>query len=437
MIRSGKSLVLIICALLTLLLPANSHALDLSLKGKIQSELDANPFLREQRIKLQVVKEENGYVTIEMAEGNRKVREAIDAGVDVLGAGIDNRYLMFGATENELKTVNALKRSLAYVKKMEGVKEVQVVAAVNTRLDRAEELLSKGLEAEEQKEVQRAAQIYEKAQELGSIPASVRLGQMYLDGKVIPKNAMRGIALIRRAAEQGDSFGQFVLGGMYLMGNDIPEDGAKAAEWLRKAAEQGAAPAQLLLGEMLETGMGGLPTDKVQADVWFGRAISQFRESADRGDSLSQYVLGSAYASGSGVVRDCGEAIKWLEKSKETSAQATLAWVYATCPEDRFRDHQKAVHYAETAYKNQTGDTGLALADTLASTSLADMLAAAYARAGQFDKAAAMQRKAIYLLREEAIWSGYKKKKLGQLQRRLDLYLNKQAYVDTEGDGSF
>ena len=61
-------------------------------------------------------------------------------------------------------------------------------------------------------------------------------------------------------------------------------------------------------------------------------------------------------------------------------------------------------------------------------------LAAAYARIGQFDKAVAMQRKAIDLLRGETSGSESEEKRLGKFRQRLDLYSNRQAYVDTEDD---
>ena len=430
MTRDGRSLAAIICALLALLMPANSQALDFSLKGRIQSELDANPFLREQGIRLQVIKEESGYVTIEMAEGDKKVREMIDEGVDVLGARIDNRYLWVGATQSEMKSVNALKRSLAYVKKMDGVKEVELIAVVNSRLDRAEELGRKGTEAEEQKDVQRAVRFYEQAQELGSIRATVRLGVMYLHGLGVPKNTMRGIALIRRAADQGDSMGQFVLGISYGQGIGVPEDTAMAATWLRKAAEQGHPDAQLLYGTMLAEGTGGLPKDKVGADAWFSKAISQVRKRADQGDSLAQYVLGLAYAEGLGVVRDFGEAIKWLEKTREPNAQRGLAWIFATCPEEKYRDGRKAVAFAEAFLNNHSSKENT----NSEQAAIIGTLAAAYARNGQFDKAVATQRKAIDLLRGESPGSESREKDLGKYRQRLDLYRNRQAYVAAEDE---
>ena len=430
MARSGTSLGMIIFALLALLLPESSQALDFSLKGRIQSELDANPFLREQGIRLQVVKEENGYVTIEMVEGDKKVREVIDKGVDVLGAGIDNQLLLVAETENALKTVNALKRSLAYVKKIDGVKEIQLVAVVNSRLDRAEELWRKGLEAEQQKDEPRAVRLYEQAQELGSILATVRLGGMYLSGRGVPKNSMRGIALIRRAAEQGDINGQFALASSYHQGIGVPEDKTMAATWLHKAAEQGHPQAQYLYGAMLAKGEGGLSKDKVQADAWFNRAISQVRKRADRGDSHSRYLLGCAYASGLAVVRDFGEAIKWLEKSNEPYAWHLLAWIFATCPEERYRDGRKAVAFAESALNKISSEEDT----TSEQANIIGTLAAAYARNGQFDKAVTMQRKAIDLLLGETSGSGSEEKRLGKFRQRLDLYSNKQAFVATEDD---
>ena len=59
------------------LVPTNADAFS-SLKSKIQKELDVNPYLKKQKVKLRVTGEESGYVTIEMYEGNRGVREAIE-----------------------------------------------------------------------------------------------------------------------------------------------------------------------------------------------------------------------------------------------------------------------------------------------------------------------------------------------------------------------
>ena len=46
------------------------------LKEKIQEEIDSNPFLKEQGIKIVVQKEENGYITLDMAAGNPDIRKA-------------------------------------------------------------------------------------------------------------------------------------------------------------------------------------------------------------------------------------------------------------------------------------------------------------------------------------------------------------------------
>lgn len=114
------------------------------LKGKIQKELDGTPFLKEEGIKLKVINEENGYVTIEMFEGNREIREKIDKGLDIFSTQFEQNWLLEGASQKEVKGLNVLRKALNYVKKMDGVKDVLLTAAVNTATDRADTYFKQG-----------------------------------------------------------------------------------------------------------------------------------------------------------------------------------------------------------------------------------------------------------------------------------------------------
>jgi tetratricopeptide (TPR) repeat protein len=95
----------------------------------------------------------------------------------------------------------------------------------------------------------------------------------------------------------------------------------------------------------------------------------------------------------------------------ESSGRAyhCAAWLMATCPDDRYRDAQLAIQAAEKAAELDGRDDFAYL----------DTLAAAYANAGQFDKA----RKAI----AEAIPIA-PKDHVKPLQRRLELYQQNQPY---------
>ncbi|HEB86353.1 MAG TPA: hypothetical protein ENI68_04950 [Gammaproteobacteria bacterium] len=95
------------------------------LKEEIQKELDGNPFLKKEGIKLRVVEEKNGYVTIEMYEGSRELRQTIHVGVDV--DKIEG-ILLAGLGEHARRSTNAIRKVLSYVRRIEGVKEVLLTA---------------------------------------------------------------------------------------------------------------------------------------------------------------------------------------------------------------------------------------------------------------------------------------------------------------------
>ena len=99
------------------------------------------------------------------------------------------------------------------------------------------------------------------------------------------------------AAEQGFATAQFRLGQMYADGKGVPKDVVEAARWLRLAAEQGNADAQFKLGLMYALGKG-VPKDYVQAYVWMNIGAAQigdeesgkaFESHRRRNDSFCHY----------------------------------------------------------------------------------------------------------------------------------------------------
>jgi tetratricopeptide (TPR) repeat protein len=85
-----------------------------------------------------------------------------------------------------------------------------------------------------------------------------------------------------------------------------------------------------------------------------------------------------------------------------------LAWLQATCPDERYRDGKNAIVNADKA--NQFGGDG--------NWGYIDTLAAAYAENAQFDKAVECQKKAIELAAKDKDAD----KDKGILRSRLDLY---------------
>ena len=117
------------------------------LQKDIQQETDNNPFFKEQGLSVRV-SETNGYVTLEVTEGNREVREIIYEGVDISSiTGSAITMDMLDLDKSACETLSALNRTIKRIEKMEGVKEVAVKALINTEKDR---LAAPGPNAERQ-----------------------------------------------------------------------------------------------------------------------------------------------------------------------------------------------------------------------------------------------------------------------------------------------
>lgn len=133
---------------------------------------------------------------------------------------------------------------------------------------------------------------------------------------------------------------------------------------------------------------------------------------ADRGDAYRSLAMWDQAA------RDYQRALQ-LDSELGRAYQST-AWLMATCPEARYRDAQRAVQAAQRAIELAGEDDFMYL----------DTLAAAYANAGDFEKAGETLQKAIRQAPETAAAS---------LQQRLELYQNEQPYrqgmLNSNADG--
>jgi|APFre7841882590_1041340.scaffolds.fasta_scaffold09827_2 TPR repeat protein len=241
---SLNSFVLIMVSLLGL---ANYPVYALStggLKEKLQEELDNNPFLQQNQIRLKVIDEKNGYVTIQMYEGNRRLREAINKGSDIFSNKIDLERGSEGTNKKADQSLNALKKTLEYINKMDGVKAVLLTATVNTAQDEAEDLARKAVRICQEGKQDDCLKLLHEAAEQKSALAQYNLGIAYAMGDGVAQNYTTAVDWWRKAAEQGYVKAQRSLGGAYRLGKGVVQDYATAIDWWRKAAEQGDLQAQ-------------------------------------------------------------------------------------------------------------------------------------------------------------------------------------------------
>jgi len=213
------------------------------------------------------------------------------------------------------------------------------------------------------------------------------------------------VADLRPKAEKGNADAQCHLGDCYHFGEGVAADDVEAVKWWRKAAEQNLAHAQANLGISYAHGRG-VAEDDVEAVKWFRRAAEQNLASA-------QVNLGFCYSHGRGVAKDEVEAINLFRKAGEAGEVGgfnNLAWILATSENSSIRNGPNAVFFGEKAVAATHSKKPATL----------DTLAAAYAEAGQFEKAVKTEQKAIALLQTKAEKSVFR--------TRLKLYEAKVPY---------
>jgi TPR repeat protein len=220
-----------------------------------------------------------------------------------------------------------------------------------------------------------------KRAESGDVKAQVQLGLAYASGDGIEADGNQAVKWFRKAADQGDPAGQYYLGELYVTGRGVPVDYAEALKWLRKAAEQGEPHAQYNLAAIYTQGLG-VSKDESEAAKWMHKA-------ADQGLPDGQFGLGSMYAHGRGVPQSETEAAAWYRKAADqgdTPAMNNLAILFATSSDPKIRNLEEAVSLGEKAVELEPDNA-----------SYLDTLATAYFEAGQPDKAAETERRALTL----------------------------------------
>ena len=116
-------------------------------------------------------------------------------------------------------------------------------------------------------------------------------------------------------------------------------------EW-KPLAEQGNADAQYNLGVMYDTGTGVLKDDK--------EAVKWYLKAAEQGMADAQGNLGVMYDTGKGVLKDYKEAVKWYLKAAVQGyalAQYNLGVMYKN-GEGVLKDSIKAKYWIKKAYEN-------------------------------------------------------------------------------------
>lgn len=157
---------------------------------------------------------------------------------------------------------------------------------------------------------------YEKAADLGYLPAQNNIALMYLHDFGESQDRDRAVALLEQLAEQGYADAYFSLGWLALYGPDTGRNSRTAADYFEQAANAGSAFGQVYLGYMYEQGMGGR-NDPVTAANWYVSAN-------ETNPMVAQIELARIYLFGNGVEKRAVVAGPWLIEAAEDGDARTL-----------------------------------------------------------------------------------------------------------------
>ena len=302
------------------------------LQKDIQQEIDNNPFLKEQGLSVRVT-EADGYVTLEVADGNREVREMIYKGVDISSiAGSAIAMDMYDLDKSASETLSALNRTIKRIEKMGDVKEVVVKALINTEKDRLADkqrelarAYNEGLEYYKSMMMDRAFSEFMRAADQGHAGAQYYVGTMYHVGQGVPKDLVRALEWLQKSADNGNANAFIELGVMYYKGDGVDKNINAAITHITEAAKRGLASAQNNLGSLYSSGKD-VPLNKPAAFEWYKKA-------ADGGDATAQASVATMYMEGQGVVTNLGLALEWAQKAAAQGnalGQRSVGVIYAS-----------------------------------------------------------------------------------------------------------
>lgn len=157
-----------------------------------------------------------------------------------------------------------------------------------------------------------AAKCLQIAAEAGFSPAQGTLGNFYLLGIGVPKDAVEAIKWLRKAVEKENSFAQLKLGQCYARGEGVEQNYTEAKKWIEKAAQRGDDFAQKLLPDFdtdpkILYRLGEEARERSEMTT----AIEYYSKAAQLGSPEAQVMLGECYSIGAGLPKDKEMAVDW------------------------------------------------------------------------------------------------------------------------------
>jgi TPR repeat protein len=146
------------------------------------------------------------------------------------------------------------------------------------------------------------------AERQGGADPAANLADIYLRGlHGQPRDLMQGTRYLKEAAERGNAWAMWRLGDEYISGKLVEKDAATAGEWLRKSSDQGN-----LLGET-DYGLWLLEYAPSEA-INIRQGLATLQDAANNKHFVkAARILGELYRDGNFVPRDPAQAFKYFQ----------------------------------------------------------------------------------------------------------------------------
>eukprot|EP01105_Mastigella_eilhardi_P015598 TRINITY_DN3572_c0_g1_i5.p1 TRINITY_DN3572_c0_g1~~TRINITY_DN3572_c0_g1_i5.p1 ORF type:complete len:379 (+),score=81.45 TRINITY_DN3572_c0_g1_i5:272-1408(+) len=178
-----------------------------------------------------------------------------------------------------------------------------------------------------QKDMQKAAALFQRAAEAGNVQAMIKSAFCLLDGEGVARDAEKARTLLQRAADAGSSGALFLLGHCYEY-RFVPRDNERAVTFYQRASDAGDLQAMAQLGKCILNGNG------VAKDP--ARAVSLLERAAGTGESGAMVTLGRCLAKGEGVPRDLFRAQALFQQAAdEGNTDGLLGLAKLSWPRDK------------------------------------------------------------------------------------------------------
>lgn len=264
----------------------------------------------------------------------------------------------------------------------------EVLKALSEKWPRAKALLAYhhiSGRADVPQDIELGKQMLQQGVDSSDPEATFVLARYFLSRRLGEYDSKRGLTLLGSVADQGHVGARELLAEYYIYGySGLAQDGKRALELLQTSGYR-SPNAVGLEGLVYLMGRPGIEKDEP-------KGIELLKLAASSNNARGNRVLASAYLSGRGVTKNYALADDYYERAiklDDVHAMNAFAWFLATTSQDEYRDGTRAVGFMESALKLRPDYSPYV-----------DTLAAAYAEAGDYEKAVFHQRRAISLLEE-------------------------------------